>query len=100
MTYHTATKTYYVYIMANDRPTLYIGVTNDLIRRGYEHKHGKIDGFTRRYNLTKLVHFEQFTDVREALQREKQLKHWNREWKLELIRDKNPAFRDLYIDLL
>lgn len=93
-------KSYYVYIIANNRPTLYIGVTNDLIRRAYEHKQGKIEGFTSRYKLTKLIYYEQFNDIEEALYREKQLKHWNREWKLELIRKENPTFRDIYFDLV
>lgn len=71
--------------MGNDRPTLYIGVTNNLIRRVYEHKQGLVDGFTKRYNLNKLLYFEQFQWVEDAINREKQLKHWNREWKIELI---------------
>ena len=89
-------KTYYVYILTNKRNTVfYIGVTNDLKRRAYEHKQKKIDGFTKRYNLTKLVYFEQTTDVRIAIQREKQLKNWHREWKLNLIKSENPGFKDL-----
>ncbi len=89
-------KNYYVYIMGNIRPTLYIGVTNDLIRRVYEHKHGLEEGFTKKYNLKKLLYFESCSRIENALAREKQLKHWNRGWKLNLIRKMNPSFRDLY----
>ncbi len=93
-------KQYYVYIMGNDRPTLYIGVTNNLIRRVYEHKQGLVDGFTKRYNLNKLLHFEEFQWVEDAIAREKQLKHWNRVWKLELIQKSNPILKDLYPELI
>lgn len=68
-------KSYYVYIMGNIRPTLYIGVTNNLIRRVYEHKHGLVAGFTKRYNLKKLLYFEIFNSIENAIAREKQLKH-------------------------
>ena len=90
-------KKYYVYIMGNIRLTLYIGVTNDLIRRVYEHKHGLAEGFTKKYNLKKLLYFKIYDSSKEAIAREKQLKHWNREWKLNLIRRSNPTFKDLYI---
>lgn len=82
-------KTYYVYIMGNFRPTLYIGVTANLIRRVYEHKHGLVEGFTRRYGLKKLLYLETFNNVADAIVREKQLKHWNRRWKLDLIKKAN-----------
>jgi len=82
--------------MANNRPTLYVGVTNHLGRRSTEHKYKFINGFTSKYKLAKLVYFEDFTDINDAIKREKQLKHWNREWKLELIRHMNPKFEDLY----
>ena len=77
---------YYVYILANKRNgTLYIGVTNNLERRMYEHKHGLIEGFTKKYNIKNLVHFEVTEDVCSAIQREKQLKKWNRAWKIKVI---------------
>ena len=92
-------KSYYVYILGNHRPTLYVGVTNDLVRRVYEHKQGFVEGFTRQYGLKKLLHFELFSTPEDAIQREKRLKHWNRDWKLDLVRKSNPAFRDLYEDV-
>lgn len=89
-------KTYYVYIMASQRNgTLYLGVTNDLIRRVYEHKYNLVDGFTKKYNVHKLVYYEETPDVVSAIQREKQLKKWNRKWKLELIEKINPNWDDL-----
>ena len=91
---------YYVYIMGNERPTLYIGITNNLVRRVYEHKNGLADGFTKRYQLNKLLLFEVFQWVEDAIAREKQLKHWNREWKLELIQKNNPTLKDLYPDII
>jgi len=91
---------YYVYILAS-RPggAIYVGVTNDLIRRIYEHKSGAIDGFTKRYGVSKLVYFEQYRDVRDALQREKNMKHWPRAWKTKLIGRDNPNWRDLYDEI-
>lgn len=88
-------KTYYVYIMSSGRRTLYVGVTNDLERRVYEHREKLYEGFTKRYNVTHLVYFESFTDVRIAIAREKQLKGWSRTKKLALIRSANPDWRDL-----
>ena len=93
-------KTYYVYILGNDRPTLYVGVTNNLIRRIYEHKNGLVEGFTKKYQLHKLLHFEAFVCIADAIEREKKLKRWKREWKLKLIRKENPTFKDLYPGLL
>ena len=93
-------KQFYVYIMGNERPTLYIGVTNNLVRRVFEHKNGTADGFTKRYKLNKLLYFESFQWVEDAIMREKQLKHWNREWKLELIKKMNPLLKDLYSSIL
>ena len=94
-------KSYYVYILSNtNNQVLYIGVTNHLIRRVYEHKNHVIDGFTRKYNLNKLVYFEQTDDVSVAIAREKQLKHWRREKKNYLVNQFNPDWHDLYPQLL
>jgi len=94
-------RSYYVYIMASGKNgTLYIGVTNDLIRRVYEHKNNTIKGFTQRYKVHHLVHFEDTNEISEAIKREKQLKWWNRKWKLRLIEETNPDWRDLYDDLI
>src|ERR1035437_4460783 len=87
---------YYVYILASKRNgTLYIGITNDLQRRMYEHKAGLLEGFTKRYEVYMLVHFEETTDIQAAIQREKQLKKWNRVWKIRLIEETNPGWKDL-----
>lgn len=92
-------RTYYVYILASQRNgTLYIGVTNDLERRAYEHKTKFNKGFTEEYNVNRLVYFEETDDVAEAIRREKQLKGWNREWKLALIENSNPNWLDLAED--
>lgn len=94
-------KSYFVYILASKRNgTLYIGVTNDLIRRAHEHKKGIIKGFTKNYKIDKLVYFEETDDVQVAIEREKQLKKWNRKWKLFLIEKDNPHWKDLYYDLI
>jgi len=88
---------YHVYIMASDRNgTLYVGVSSDLARRVYEHRHGATGGFTRRYGVKRLVYMEPFDDVEYALQRERQIKKWNRDWKLDLIEKTNPQWLDLY----
>ena len=93
--------TYYVYIMASKRNgTLYIGVTNDLIRRVYEHKNNLVEGFTNKFRVHKFVYWEQSENVDSALQREKQLKKWNRQWKLALIEEHNASWQDLYEQLL
>lgn len=92
-------KTYFVYILASKRNgTLYIGVTNDLERRMYEHKNHLIKGFTEKYNVSILVYFEQTGEIEEGLKREKQLKKWNRKWKLDLIESVNPEWKDLSKD--
>ncbi len=88
-------KEYYVYIMANKSGTLYTGVTNDLERRVYEHKHKLIDGFTKKYNITRLVYFDSSDDVSAAIAREKQIKGMLRSKKIELIKTKNPLMVDL-----
>jgi putative endonuclease len=87
----------YVYILAS-RPggAIYIGVTNDLVRRVYEYKSGAVPGFTKRYGIARLVYFEAYPDVRNALQREKNMKHWPRAYKTRLIVQDNPTWRDLY----
>ena len=88
--------TYYVYILASKRNgTLYIGVTNNLEKRASEHRLSLIDGFTKKYQIHNLVHYEITNDVQSALQREKQLKKWNRKWKIELIEKNNSDWKDL-----
>ena len=93
-------RNYYVYIMTNNSKVLYIGITNDLIRRVYEHKHKLIDGFTKKYNLTKLVYYEVFNNINDAIRREKQLKNWRRQWKINLIESVNKNWEDLYMKFL
>ena len=78
---------------------LYIGVTNDLKRRIYEHRNKLVEGFSKRYHLDKLVYFESCIDINSAIEREKQLKRWHREWKYNLVIESNPEFRDLYGEL-
>ena len=93
-------KTYYVYIMASRKNgTLYIGVTNDIARRAYEHREGLVAGFTKQYGVKLLVHIEPFDDIRTAIQREKNLKKWPQAGKIALIEETNPDWRDLYADL-
>ena len=90
---------YYVYILSNwDDSVIYIGVTENLPRRLYEHRNGLADGFTKKYNVHKLVYYEDTTDVYSAISREKQLKNWRREKKNQLIESKNPQWRDLSLD--
>jgi putative endonuclease len=86
---------YYVYILANNSKTLYIGITNNLLRRIYEHKHKLIEGFTKKYNLTKLVYYETTNSINDAIKREKQLKNWHRQWKINLIESINKEWKDL-----
>ncbi len=89
-------KQYNVYILASKKNgTLYIGVTNNLIRRVFEHKNGLIAGFTKKYNIKILVHYEITSDINEAIKREKILKKWNRQWKIQLIEKTNPNWEDL-----
>ena len=86
---------YYVYIMTNNSRTLYTGVTNDLERRVYEHKHKLVPGFTSKYNITKLVWYESFHDIHQAIEAEKRIKGWIRAKKVALIESKNPTWEDL-----
>ena len=91
----------YLYILASKKNgTLYIGVTGNLIKRIHQHKNGLVGGFTKKYKVNKLVYFEQFEDIREAIRREKQLKEWRRDWKIKLIEDNNPKWIDLYDSLI
>jgi len=92
-------KTYYVYITASYSRVLYTGMTNNLCRRIYEHKHKILDGFTKRYNVDRLVYYEETNDVWAAIEREKQIKRWRREKKIALIESMNAAWRDLYEEL-
>ena len=93
-------KKYYIYILASKRNgTLYVGVTNSLIRRGYEHKNNLVDGFTKKYSIHNLVFYEEYDDINTAIAREKQIKRWNRKWKIELIEKNNPTWKDLYSEL-
>jgi putative endonuclease len=88
-------KTYYIYIMTNRSGTLYVGMTNDLVKRVYQHKKKMVEGFTQRYNIDRLVYFEETNDVRVAQERERQLKGWLRLKKLDLIKGMNPEWKDL-----
>ena len=90
-------KTYFVYIMASKKNgTLYIGVTNDLQRRVWQHKNNVHDGFTKKYGVHRLVYFEAIPDIKGAIIREKQMKKWKRQWKINLIEKENPNWDDLY----
>ncbi len=94
-------RSYWVYILCSKRNgTLYIGVTNDLARRIYEHREKIADGFTKKYNVTQLVHAEEFQDINDALSREKSLKKFDRVQKLQLIEKYNPKWEDLYNNIL
>ncbi len=93
-------KAFYVYLLSSaPRGTLYIGVTNDLLRRVWEHRNKVADGFTSKYNVARLVYFEQFGDAISAITREKQMKKWRRAWKVELIEKANPDWSGLYAGL-
>ncbi len=90
----------FVYILASGRHgTLYIGVTSDLMVRLYQHREGLTGGFTKRYGVNRLVYFEVFEDISEAIGREKRLKKWNRDWKIRLIQEGNPDWSDLAIGM-
>ena len=93
-------KQFYVYILASKKNgTLYVGVTSDIRKRIYEHREGLYDGFTKQHSIKRLVWYEVHDTVATAIQREKNLKDWKREWKIELIEDKNPDWNDLYSTL-
>jgi putative endonuclease len=93
-------KEYFVYILASKRNgTLYIGVTNNLLKRVDEHKNNLVPGFTSKYGIHNLVYYERYSDTYDAIAREKRMKKWKRAWKLELIEKSNPEWRDLYNDL-
>ena len=94
-------KQYYVYILASKKNgTLYTGVTNNLLKRAYEHKSNLVGGFTQKYNVHNLVCYERYNDIYDAIAREKQMKKWKRQWKIELIEKSNPQWRDLYSDMM
>jgi putative endonuclease len=91
---------YFVYIMASKKNgTLYVGVTSDLARRVFEHKHDLIEGFTKRYKVHMLVYYEHTNDINSAIEREKVIKRWKRQWRINLIRRSNPDWKDLYSEL-
>jgi putative endonuclease len=90
-------RTYWVYILASrPRGTLYVGMTNDLVRRVYLHREGLVPGFTKQYGVKLLVYYEQHATALAAIQREKNIKHWSRAWKVDLITSMNPEWYDLY----
>jgi len=92
---------YYVYILSSHKNgTLYTGVTNNLVRRVWEHKNELVEGFTHRYEVHHLVYYELHEDIESAITREKQIKKWRRIWKLNLIEEKNPEWKDLYRSIL
>jgi putative endonuclease len=94
---NTVDKQFYVYILASKRNgTLYIGVTSNLIQRVWHHKHKLVEGFTKKYGVDKLVYYEVHSNAHSAITREKQMKKWRRAWKLQLIEETNPDWRDLY----
>lgn len=95
------TKQGYVYILTNrQQGTLYTGVTSDLVRRVYMHRKGVVAGFTKRYNLKKLVFYEKHEYIQDAIVREKRIKEWKRAWKVKLIEENNPEWRNLYSDIV
>ena len=91
----------YVYLLASQRNgTVYIGVTSDIVGRVWEHKHKIHEGFSKKYNVIKLVWYKEFDDITDAIYQEKQMKKWKRAWKIELIEKINPLWKDLYNDLI
>ena len=94
-------KSYWVYILSFQRNgTLYIEITNNLVKRIWEHKNKKVDGFTKKYEIHHLVYYEQYNNPESAITREKQIKKWNRLWKIRIIEEKNPEWKDLYQEIL
>ena len=94
-------KKYYLYILASRRNgTLYIGSTSDLIKRVWQHKQEIVEGFTKKYKVSMLVYFEEYSDPKEAIKREKNIKAWQRKWKLRLIEENNPNWEDLYAKII
>lgn len=92
---------YYVYILASQKNgTIYVGITNDLVRRVWEHKNDVVEGFTKKYGVHMLVYYETAEDIITAIEREKQIKKWNRYWKIKLIEEKNKEWKDLYEEIL
>ncbi len=92
---------FWVYILASRRNgTLYVGVTNNLVRRVYEHREGLVAGFSKQHKVKMLVYYERYDAVLDAIQREKNIKHWPRQWKINLIRSMNPEWRDLFDDIV
>ncbi|MCL2485161.1 MAG: GIY-YIG nuclease family protein [Endomicrobia bacterium] len=95
------TKYYFVYILTNFHNTVfYVGVTNNLKKRMFEHKNKIFKGFTEKYNLSKLVYYQTTSDIITAIEREKQLKNWHRDWKINLIKQENSGFKDLYDSII
>jgi len=95
------TKDSYVYILASEcNGTLYVGVTSDIVKRVWEHKNKFVKGFTTKYNIDMLVYYEVHGDIMEAIKREKSIKRWHRKWKLRLIEERNPQWRDLYEEII
>ncbi|PHS25300.1 MAG: hypothetical protein COA84_07810 [Robiginitomaculum sp.] len=94
------TRTYFVYMMTNKKHgTLYTGVTNDLVKRVYQHREGQVEGFTRKHDLKRLVWYEPFDDIEQAIAQEKRIKRWRREWKFQLIEKQNPDGNDLWSEI-
>jgi putative endonuclease len=94
-------KSFWLYIVASrPRGTLYVGMTNDLVRRIHEHREGLVDSFTKEHGVKMLVYYEQHAIAMAAIQREKNIKHWSRKWKIDLIRSLNPDWRDLWEEII
>ena len=92
---------YFVYMLTNkNNNVFYTGVTSNLVKRVFEHKTKAVDGFSKRYNLTKLVYYEVSDNIENAIKKEKQIKNWHREWKINKIKETNPEFKDLYNDII